>query len=289
MNHSPNKISANGLEFAYVEVGRGPLVLCLHGFPDNLHTYDRVLPWLAESGYHAVAVATRGIYPSSIPQDENYSPIQLGRDALALIKAFGEDRAVLLGHDWGAMAAYAAANLNAASVAKMITMAIPHPRAVRMDLRLMSRGWHFGFLAVPLIAERAARIRDFALLEHFWRAWSPDFQLDSDRMDSIRATYSSPGTLAAALGYYRAFALVFLGMGRQQRRDRQVLFDRTSTPTLCIAGTRDGVFEQAVFDRTPEAFLGFYELVKISGVGHFPHLECTKKVVDRVLDFLRKS
>jgi pimeloyl-ACP methyl ester carboxylesterase len=229
----------------------------------------------------------RGIYPTTIPKDENYSPLELGRDALALIEALGERRAFIIGHDWGAMAAYAAANLNAASVAKMITIAIPHPRAVSINVSLMLGGWHFAFLSIPFLAELVARWRDFGLLQHFRRAWSPSMPLNSTLMDSVKRAYSQPGSLKAALGYYRAFPLVFAGIGGQRRHDREILLRKTSVPTLCFAGNEDGVFDEAVFDRTPEAFTGAYELVKMKGAGHFLHLECSKEFFEKALAFLR--
>src|SRR5258708_39796338 len=100
MLHMPDKdyktIEANGLRFAYLELGKGQLVLCLHGFPDGPHTFDRLLVSLASTGFHAVAPATRGIYPTSVPKDENYSPVQLRRDVLALIDAFCEKSAAIV-------------------------------------------------------------------------------------------------------------------------------------------------------------------------------------------------
>ena len=281
-------VLANGLQFAYLEEGSGPLILCLHGFPDTPHTFDGVLPLLAAAGYRAIAPWTRGIYPTAIPGDNDYSPLQLGRDALALIEALGESRAVVLGQDWGAMSAYAAASLDPAAVARMITAAIPHPRAIRMDPRLMFRGWHFAFLTIPGISEFAARWNNFALLEHFLHAWSPGMKIDPRLLALVKSAYSEPGCLKAALGYYRSMPLTFAGIGRR-RKDRDILFSRTSVPTLCFAGLEDGVFDEAVFDRTPEAFTGPYELVKMQHAGHFLHLQQPAEFASRVLAFVGES
>src|SRR5947209_9869516 len=106
-----NYIEANGLRFAYFEEGQGPLVLLLHGFPDTAHTWDEVRPALAGAGYRAVSPFMRGYFPTAIPADGKYDSETLGRDALALIEALGEKQAVVVGHDWGASAAYAAAAL----------------------------------------------------------------------------------------------------------------------------------------------------------------------------------
>lgn len=280
-------IEANGTRFAYLEAGEGSLVLCLHGFPDTPKTFEPILHQLAEAGFHAVAPATRGIHPSGVPKDNDYSPLALGRDVSALIEAFGANSASVIGHDWGAMSAYVAANLRSPRLAKIVTIGIPHPRAIRMDIRMMFRGWHFGFLSIPWLADFTARLKRFALLRHFRKAWSPHIPDTPSLVQDFMASYSAPGSLEAALSYYRAFMLAMMSMAKRARATRDVLFRKTSVPTLCFAGLEDGVFDEAVFDRTPEAFTGPYELVKMKDAGHFLHLERTADFIRKTLTFLR--
>ena len=104
------RVTANGVDFAYLEAGAGPLALCLHGFPDSAWTWRHVLPALAGAGLHAVAPFMRGYAPTQVPPDGRYQTGALTADAVALHDALGGDGdAVLIGHDWGAMAAYGAA------------------------------------------------------------------------------------------------------------------------------------------------------------------------------------
>src|SRR6266849_10786709 len=97
-------VQANGLQFHCLETGEGPLALCLHGFPDSAWTYRHLLPELAKAGYRAVAPFMRGYHPTGIPAkltDTN----DLAADVVALHDALGGDgNAVLIGHDWGAVA-----------------------------------------------------------------------------------------------------------------------------------------------------------------------------------------
>src|SRR5580698_9273016 len=109
MSLEPSFVEANGLRFAYLEEGSGPLVLLVHGFPDTPHTWDAVRPAVAALGYRVVTPFTRGYYPTAIPADGAYDSDTLGRDVLALIPALGETRAIAVGHDWGASAVYSAA------------------------------------------------------------------------------------------------------------------------------------------------------------------------------------
>src|SRR5690606_16798989 len=106
-------VEANGLRFAYLAAGApgAPLALCLHGFPDSAWTWRHLLPALAAAGFRAVAPWMRGYAPTEVPADGHYQTAVLGLDACALHEALGGgDDAVLVGHDWGALAGYAAAH-----------------------------------------------------------------------------------------------------------------------------------------------------------------------------------
>jgi pimeloyl-ACP methyl ester carboxylesterase len=100
-------VRANWLQFYYLEMGEGPLALCLHGFPDSPWTYRYLLPELAEAGYRAVAPFNRGFAPTEIPADRHHVHTStMVADAIALHEALGGDEhAVLIAHDWGAVAA----------------------------------------------------------------------------------------------------------------------------------------------------------------------------------------
>src|SRR3954469_25253216 len=107
MDLHEGRVRANGLDFAYLEAGEGPLALCLHGFPDSAWTWRHLLPELADAGFRAVAPFMRGYAPTAVPADGRYQTAALGLDACALHEALGGDAdAVIVGHDWGAMATY---------------------------------------------------------------------------------------------------------------------------------------------------------------------------------------
>ena len=94
-------LKSGDLKFTAVEQGEGPLVLCLHGFPDCYHSFRHQLPFLAAHGYRAVSVSLRG-YGSSQPSNGDYSLESIANDIIAFIDQLGEDKAHLIGHDWGA-------------------------------------------------------------------------------------------------------------------------------------------------------------------------------------------
>jgi pimeloyl-ACP methyl ester carboxylesterase len=119
-------VRANNVEFGLLEAGSGPLALCLHGFPDTAHTWELLLPALADAGFHAVAPFMRGYAPTSVPADGAYQVGALVADAVALHEALGGDGdAVLIGHDWGAETAYGAAAFAPGRWRRLVTLAVP--------------------------------------------------------------------------------------------------------------------------------------------------------------------
>jgi pimeloyl-ACP methyl ester carboxylesterase len=128
-------VRANGLDFEVLEFGAGPLALCLHGFPDSPHTWRHLLPALAAAGFHAVAPFMRGYAPTAIPAD-GCSVAALVADACGLHDALaGDQRAVIIGNDWGADAAYGAAAYAPERWRRVVTLGQP-PAA--SDARLNS-------------------------------------------------------------------------------------------------------------------------------------------------------
>ncbi|MFI5568579.1 alpha/beta fold hydrolase [Streptomyces sp. NPDC051740] len=88
------------------EQGSGPLVLLVHGFPESWYSWRHQLPALAAAGYRAVAVDVRGYGRSSRPAaTEAYRTRALVEDNVAVVRALGEESAVVVGHDWGSVIA----------------------------------------------------------------------------------------------------------------------------------------------------------------------------------------
>jgi pimeloyl-ACP methyl ester carboxylesterase len=252
-------ITANGLEFAYLEEGSGPLVLLLHGFPDTAHTWSHTLPALAKAGYRAVAPFTRGYAPTAIPKTEDYGSDTLGRDALALIEMLGEKSAILIGHDWGAGAAYSAAGLGPERIRLLITVAIPHPAAIIPTPMLLWRVRHFFTLSRK---GAAARIRagGFREIDELYRRWSAGWDVPASETEAVKVALGQPGSLEAALGYYRALSPF---IPASQRR-------AIPMPAAAFAGEQDDAVTVADFRRARSRYLSSYEVIPMPG-SHFMH------------------
>jgi pimeloyl-ACP methyl ester carboxylesterase len=269
-------VQANGLRFAYLEEGAGPLVLLIHGFPDTPHTWDAVRPALAKAGYRAVSPFTRGYAPTEIPATEAFDTDTLGRDVLALIAALGAEKAIVVGHDWGASAAYAAASLGPERVEKLLTLAIPHPASLKPSLGVLWAGRHF-FVLSRKGAARRLRETDFAYIDTLVKRWSPAWDVPPGETDAVKASFREPGSLEAALGYYRAVGI----------RPPASLRHRIRVPTVSFAGTED-ILPPEAFDRAASWFTGGYEVVRVPG-GHFMHREHPERFVSELLAVLGKK
>jgi pimeloyl-ACP methyl ester carboxylesterase len=256
----PRFVDANGLRFALIEQGEGPLVLLLHGFPDTAHTWDAVRPALAGAGFRAVTPFMRGYHPTAIPSDRAYDQETLGRDVVALVEALGEREAIVVGHDWGASAAYCAVGLAPERVRMLVTVAIPHPAGIRPTPQLLWAVRHFAGFNLPR-AEARTRKNDFATIDALVRRWSPAWSVPPGETDAVKRCFAQPGALEAAIGYYRALSP---RLPPSLRRPVEV-------PAAAFAGEHD-IIPTHLYERAASRYRGGYEVVRMPG-GHFMHRE----------------
>ncbi len=277
-NTAPTRgtIQANGLRFATLEWGTGPLVLCFHGFPDTAHTWDVVGPGVAAAGFRVVAPFMRGYAPTALPPKDADSRT-LGQDVLALIDAFGAAPARIVGHDWGAEAVYAAVGLDPARVDRLISIAIPARIAVPLTPPILWALRHFATLRLPGAEARFAA-DDLAGIELFWRRWSPTWKYTESDLAAVKESFRAPGVVHAALGYYRAAELLA----------QDYLRPKIPVPCLSIAGADDPGISPAAFERTRPQFAAGFSVVTVPG-GHFCHRESPQAVIDAMVPFLRES
>ena len=261
MSATTRKVTANGLEFTVLEEGEGPLVLLLHGFPDTAHTWDHTRAALAKAGYRAVSPFMRGYAPTPVPADGKYDTETLGRDAAALIDALGEKRAIVIGHDWGATAAYAVALAAPERVRFLVSLAIPHPASLKPSPFILWKVRHFITLRRKG-APAKMRATNFALVDELVRRWSPAWQVPAGETDAVKKAFAEPGCVEAACGYYRALGF---SIPKSQRH-------KVTVPTLAFAGATDSVLRTAAFEGARGWHTAGYEVVTLPG-GHFLHRE----------------
>lgn len=278
-------VAANGLDFAYYERGTGnKLVLCLHGFPDTADTWVDLMPRLAEAGYRVVAPFMRGYPPTEIPAAKDYSSVRLGEDVLAVIAALGSEQAIVIGHDWGALAAYSAAAIAPERISNLVTVAIPHPRALRFDLPTLIKARHFLTFQQRSSSVTWMKKNNYAAIDTIFRRWSPNWQFTETDLAPVREAFSQVGAVEAALGYYWSF-----WENRNNPDVQRINRTKTSVPTLSLFGDADGAMAMGALERTASAFTAEYKQVVLPNVGHFLHREVPDVFAERVLSFLDEN
>lgn len=218
------------------ELGEGPLVLLLHGFPDCGYTWRHQLAALAAVGFHAVAPDMRGYDGSSKPKGvSSYSVRALAKDVAGLVTALGAERADVVAHDWGGGAAWTFAMLHPERLRRLAILNAPHPVTFQRHLRSfqqLKRSWYMFAFQLPAMPEVVLARNDFASLREVFRTASArPGAFAAEDIERHIAALRPPGALTAAINYYRA---AFRNVGPNVVRARRV-----DHPALVLWGDQD--------------------------------------------------
>ncbi len=284
-----NRIKANGLDFAYLEQGSGPLVLLLHGFPDNALPWSHQISALAAQGYRVVAPYLRGYLPTAIPEGGYFDKATHVADVVALIRALnGGNPCHLVGQDWGAIIGYGVLAAHPELVSRAVLMAVPHPGQVTkslLDPKHIHRSFHWWFFQLADLPEKALLENDMAFIDYLWTYWTTEGYQDADHIRSVKETLKQPGVLTATLAYYRA-------MFDPSKADpslsslREAMARAITVPTLALCGADD--LRAELMQDQSQYFLNEYAFKLIDRAGHFLHREQPQVVSQQIIDWLKK-
>jgi pimeloyl-ACP methyl ester carboxylesterase len=283
-------VDVEGLEITYLSCGdEGPLALCLHGFPDSAPTWRHLLPELAAAGFRAVAPWMRGYAPTAVPADGRLQNGAIVADAIGLHEALdGDTDAVLVGHDWGAIAATGAAVHAPDRWSRIVTMAVPPAPAIGegfLTYRQVRRSWYMFFFQNPL-AEIVVGMNDLEFIDRLWEEWSPGYIHSTADREAAKASLREPANLTAALGYYRAKFQPNLQVP-ELAAEEAATAGLPAQPHLYLHGLDDGCMGVEIAERA-RAYLARDEdqVELVPGTGHFLHLEAPDVVNGLIVQFL---
>lgn len=308
-------IETNGVKLHTIEAGeRGaPVVLLAHGFPELAYSWRRQIPVLAAAGYHVLAPDQRGYGRSTRPDDISaYNIAELSADLIGLLDDVGAQRAVFVGHDWGAPVAWSSAQLHPDRVAGVVGFSVPAvPRAQ----------------VPPTQAFRMLFGDNFFYMLYFQEPGVADAELGADAGTTIRrmmAGLRPPGDQAAALRMIRPGPEGFIerlpepdglpswisaeeldhyiaeftrtgftgGLNWYRNLDRNweimanPVAETITAPAMFVAGADDPVLGFMRPDRATEVVTGPYRQVIIDGAGHWLQQEVPDRVNKVLLEFL---
>jgi pimeloyl-ACP methyl ester carboxylesterase len=272
-----------------------PIALCLHGFPDTAYGWRKVARRLVEAGWRVVAPFMRGYAPSSIPADGCFHVGALMDDALRVRRAAGAtERDVVIGHDWGAIAATGLAAMPDSPFAKAVIMSVPPSAAFRTPVRASDRGrqalqvsrqvlrsWYIFYFQLPWLPERSASW----ILPLLWRRWSPGYRGALEDLRHVDAAIGTPESWRAALGPYRAT------IRRPRPSAEYAELNRLWTlppilPTLYLHGRDDGCMTSAFAYWAEKVLPAGSEVDIVEHAGHFLQLEQPDRVAKLILSFI---
>jgi pimeloyl-ACP methyl ester carboxylesterase len=310
-------IDTNGIRMHIAEQGKGPLVVLCHGFPECWYSWRHQLPALAAAGYHVVAPDQRGYGQTTRPAPiEAYHIFQLTGDIVGLVHALGEERAILIGHDWGAPVAWYCALLRPDIFHAVVLLSVPYLQRSWTDVRptkAMQRlageqEFYQLYFQEPGKAERQLEADVRRTMRMFLYAASGDpppekrWRFLFGKSETFLDTGSLPETLPDWLNeqdldvFTREFERTGFRGGLNWYRNIDRLWELTPflsrvtlpQPALFVAGDVDPVITmyREAFEVLEQTVPHLQQKVLLPGAGHWIQQERPGQVNELLLEFL---
>lgn len=273
-------VRAGVLDIGYAESGpaHGPVVICLHGWPYDIHSFVDVAPLLADLGYRVIVPYLRGhgstrFLSDKTPRSAEQSAIAL--DIIALMDALKIQKAVLAGFDWGSRTADIIAALWPERVKALLSTSgylitdrkaqlAPAPAAVEHN-------WWYQWYFATERGKKAMENRDerIALCRYVWTLVSPNWNFDDATFERTAQAFENPDHAAVVLFNYRWRIGLIDGQRRYDRYERQLAAQPpVAVPTITLDPALDPFTPAGDGSAYRKHFTGRYEHRTIADVGH---------------------
>ncbi|MBI5338830.1 MAG: alpha/beta hydrolase [Mycolicibacterium rufum] len=308
-------VHTNGVALQVTEAGEpgAPAVVLLHGFPELAYTWRHQVRALAEAGFHVLAPDQRGYGGSDRPPAvEAYAVTELVNDVVGLLDDIGADDAAVVGHDFGAVVAWAAPLLHPerfSAVAGLSLPPVPRPRVPTTEAFRGVFGDRFFYilyfqqpgpadaelardpattlrklLATPPAGDEAATRRMLApgpagFLDRIDDPGAPPPWLDRADFDVYTDAFTRGG-FTGPLNWYRCF-------DRNWELTADTPAATIEVPALFVGGSADATLAYTPRHRASEVVTGPYREVLLEGAGHWLTEECPDAVSRLLIEFLR--
>jgi pimeloyl-ACP methyl ester carboxylesterase len=278
-------IETNGIKLHVVMAGPedGQPVILLHGFPEFWYGWKKQIPALAEAGYRVIVPDQRGYNLSDKPKGvKAYALDKLADDILGLMDALGYEKVNLVGHDWGAVVAWALAIWHPERLYKLGILNVPHPAVMlnflrRGDPEQLRRSWYVFAFQLPWLPEAIMRSDNWRGATRVLRGSGKIHTFTNEDIAEYKQAWSQPGAMTAMLNWYRA-AVRYLP---------KLLKDvRVKVPTLMLWGMQDVALSYRMarlsIDYCEDGRLVFFE-----DATHWVQHDEAENVTKLLLEFLR--
>ncbi|HYV68115.1 MAG TPA: alpha/beta hydrolase [Myxococcales bacterium] len=271
---------------------QGRPIFLLHGWPDDARTWDRVLPALRSAGYRTIVPYLRGCGPTrfrSARAPRNGQLVALGQDLLDLAEALKLRTFAVVGHDWGARAAYIASCLAPERVTCCVALSVgwgTNDPAQRLPLKQVQNYWYHWYMALDRGADLVREERH-EFTRYIWTLWNPGWRISQEELAATAASFDNPDWAEVVLHSYRVrWGLAEKDPAYSDLEGRLARDSSIRVPTLVIHGGGDPCNDPTTSEGKERFFRARYERVVLDGVGHFPQREAPGPVADAILRFL---
>lgn len=285
-------IRTDRLEIAYEQSGPedGAPVILLHGFPDDVRTWDGVAPALAAAGFRVIVPWLRGCGPTRFldpATPRSGQQAALGADLLSLMDALEIRRSLLAGYDWGGRAACIVAALWPERVSGLVTIngyniqnipAAGSPADAAQEMR----HWYQWYFHTERGRNGLATNRD-EICRLLWQLWSPNWAFDDTTYAATAESFRNPDFVEVVIQSYRHRHRA--APGDPVFQAIEALLEEQppiSVPTIVLHGLADGVGPPSLDDRDAHHFTGPYARELVPLAGHFLPREAPETVVTAI-------
>jgi pimeloyl-ACP methyl ester carboxylesterase len=280
-------VEVNGIRLHYVEEGAGELVILLHGFPEFWMGWRKQITVLSKQ-YRVVAPDMRGYNLSDKPSKvRDYEMQILAKDIADLIKALGEEKAIVVGHDWGAAVAWAVGALHPEVVKKLAILNVPHPKEMQrafmqFNFAQWKKSWYIFFFQLPFIPEMIVGTERFFRSTFNGMGMRKDTFSDADLKNYLEA-YRQPGAVKGTIAYYRA---AFREMFSGKKGPR---YHKIKVPVLVLWGEKDTALGKELTYRTKDYCENTCAVLYDPTSGHFVQRDNPEWVNENLLRFFAQA
>lgn len=278
-------IQGDGVELRVTRCGKGPAIILLHGFPENWTSWRHQIPALANAGFSVWAPDLRGYNGSEKPKGRRtYHLRHLVEDVAALVRASGESKAHIVGHDWGGVIAWTFAGIHPEMVDTLTILNAPHMQLYMRQVwrpPQLFKSWYVLLFQLPWLPELLLLFGDFALIRFMFRHYpARQGAFSEQEIEGYVRGLELPGALTAAINYYRA----------NMRPDgiQLAMRARSQAPTLIIWGESDPALSIRVLDGIEEVAPSV-TVKRITDAGHWIQNEAPEEVNNALMEFLKRN
>jgi pimeloyl-ACP methyl ester carboxylesterase len=282
-------VAANGARFHVAEIGQGPLVVLLHGFPQFWWAWRDQLVALSQAGYHVAAIDLRG-YGASDKPPRGYDTFTLAADVASIVRSLGEGNATIVGHGWGGWIAWSMPTMQPAVTKAVAALGMPHPLVLRhaslFNPAQIRANAYLAGLQRPFVPEHQMS-KSPAYVEHLLSAWSAPHGLWPPRDLALRyaEAMAMPFVAHSAAEYYRW--VVRSQWRLDGRRFAHCLKSAITVPVLQLQGDQDRAVVPGLAPMSSAFIEGRFEQHFIEGAGHFLPEEAPAEVNSHLVGWLR--